>query len=65
MDRPCGHVFCSFLALVLQDELLRRCRAAGFTPEWGDVLRGLDRLQRGEVAQGRLVAWITRWGALG
>jgi hypothetical protein len=47
-----GHVFCSFLALVLQDELLRRCRAAGFTPEWGDVLRDLDRLQQAEVAQG-------------
>jgi len=46
-----GHVFCSFLALVLQDELLRRCRAAGFTPEWGDVLYDLDRLQQAEVAQ--------------
>jgi hypothetical protein len=47
-----GHVFCSFLALVLQDELLRRCRAAGFAPEWGDVLRDLDRLQQAEVTQG-------------
>ena len=40
-----GHVFCSFLALVLRKELDRRCRQAGFTPEWGDVLRDLDRLQ--------------------
>ena len=40
-----GHVFCSFLALVLQKELFERCRAAGFTPEWDDVLRDLDRLQ--------------------
>jgi hypothetical protein len=40
-----GHVFCSFLALVLQKELYERCKAAGFTPEWGDVLRDLDRLQ--------------------
>jgi Transposase DDE domain len=47
-----GHVFCSFLALVLQKELLERCRAAGFTPGWGEVLRDLDRLQQGEVAQG-------------
>ena len=47
-----GHVFCSFLALVLQKELLERCRAAGFTPEWDDVLRDLDRLQQAEVAQG-------------
>lgn len=47
-----GHVFCSFLALILQDELLRRCRAAGIRPEWGDVLRDLDRLQQGKVEQG-------------
>jgi hypothetical protein len=40
-----GHVFCSFLALVLQKELFERCRAASFTPEWDDVLRDLDRLQ--------------------
>jgi Transposase DDE domain len=40
-----GHVFCSFLALVLQKELYECCKAAGFTPEWGDVRRDLDRLQ--------------------
>src|SRR5918994_1189652 len=43
-----GHVFCSFLALILRKELDERCRAAGFRLEWGDVLRDLDRLQ--EVA---------------
>jgi hypothetical protein len=43
-----GHVFCSFLALVLRKELDQRCRKAGFRPEGGDVLRDLDRLQ--EVA---------------
>jgi hypothetical protein len=47
-----GHVFCSFLALVLRKELDARCRKAGIKPEWGDVLRDLDRLQQGEVAQG-------------
>jgi hypothetical protein len=46
-----GHVFCSFLALVLQKDLLERCRAAGFMPEWDDVLRDLDRLQQAEVTQ--------------
>jgi hypothetical protein len=46
-----GHVFCSFLALVLQKELFERCRAAGFTPEWGDVLRDLDRLQQVALAK--------------
>jgi hypothetical protein len=40
-----GHVFCSFLALILRKELDARCRTAGFQPEWGDVLRDLDRLQ--------------------
>jgi len=43
-----GHVFCSFLALILRKELDERCRQAGLRPEWGDVLRDLDRLQ--EVA---------------
>jgi hypothetical protein len=45
-----GHVFCSFLALVLRKELDERCRRAGFRPEWGDVLRDLDRLQEVEVS---------------
>src|SRR5918998_860761 len=43
-----GPVFCSFLALILRKELDERCRIVGFRPEWGDVLRDLDRLQ--EVA---------------
>ena len=46
-----GHVFCSFLALVLQKELDERCQAAGFTPEWDDVLRDLDRLQEVTLAK--------------
>jgi hypothetical protein len=40
-----GHVFCSFLALILRKELDERCRMVGFRPEWGDVLGDLDRLQ--------------------
>ena len=36
---------CSFLALILRKELDERCRIVGFRPEWGDVLRDLDRLQ--------------------
>ena len=35
-----GHVFCSFLALILRKELDTRCRRAGLQPEWGDMLRG-------------------------
>ena len=45
-----GHVFCSFLALVLRKELDERCRHARFRPEWGNVLRDLDRLQEVEVS---------------
>jgi hypothetical protein len=44
-----GHVFCSFLALVLRKELQARCAAAGIKLEWGDLLRDLDRLQQGTV----------------
>jgi transposase len=44
-----GHVFCSFLALVLRKELDERCRMAGLRPEWADVLRELDRLQKIEL----------------
>ncbi len=46
-----GHVFCSFLALVLRKELDERCRTAAFRPEWADVLRDLDRLQEIEIAK--------------
>ena len=44
-----GHVFCSFLALVLQKELADRCRAAGLTIEWSTLLRDLDRLQEATI----------------
>jgi hypothetical protein len=46
-----GHVFCSFLALVLKKELADRCVARGFQPEWDEVRRDLDRLQEVEVEQ--------------
>ena len=40
----CGHVFCSFLALVLRDELFRRIDNAGASAEWDDILRDLNAL---------------------
>jgi hypothetical protein len=46
-----GHVFCSFLALVLRKELQDCLAAAGLDPEWAEVLRDLDRLQKVEVTQ--------------
>lgn len=44
-----GHVFCSFLALVLRKELQDRCEKIRFKPEWADILRDLDRLQEATI----------------
>ena len=46
-----GHVFCSFLALVLRKELQGRWEGAAPKPEWGDLLRDLDRLQEATLEQ--------------
>jgi hypothetical protein len=59
-----GHVFCSFLALVLRKELDERCCKAGFRPEWGDVLRDLDRLQHATIESGGKT-WTVRTQADG
>jgi transposase len=40
-----GHVFCSFLALVLRKELDRRLKEAGHCYEWADIKQGLKSLQ--------------------
>src|SRR5262249_1841633 len=44
-----GHVFCSFLALLLRYELQSRLRAKGRAFEWADVLGDLERVQQVEV----------------
>ena len=46
-----GHVFCSFLALVLRQELQARLEERGHEFEWADVICDLERLQRVEVEQ--------------
>jgi hypothetical protein len=49
-----GHVFCSFLALVLRQELQARLQARGHGFEWDQVMRDLERLQQVEVeSQGK------------
>jgi hypothetical protein len=49
-----GHVFCSFLALVLRKELLDRLELQGQKLEWAAVLRDLEALEYTEVeAQGK------------
>jgi hypothetical protein len=46
-----GHVFCSFLALVLRRELQARLAARGFRFEWADIMRDLERIQSVQVSQ--------------
>ena len=46
-----GHVFCSFLALVLRKELEDRLEASGQKLEWADITRDLMNLQYAEVEQ--------------
>src|SRR5262249_27692827 len=46
-----GHVFCSFLAIVLRQELEARLARRGHEFEWADVIQDLDRLQIAEVGQ--------------
>lgn len=45
-----GHVFCSFLALLLRKELQDRLTAKKWKLEWGDIIRDLDNLVEMEVA---------------
>jgi hypothetical protein len=44
-----GHVFCSFLALVLRRALQDRLDAKGYTLEWTDILLSLDGLTETEL----------------
>jgi hypothetical protein len=45
-----GHVFCSFLALLLRTELENRLAAKGHSDlEWAQVIRDLDRLEEVEL----------------
>ena len=46
-----GHVFCSFLALLLAKELEDRLRRHGVAAEWDDILRDLERLQEISLEQ--------------
>jgi hypothetical protein len=44
-----GHVFCSFLALMLRTELEQRLEARGWDLEWEHVIRDVDALQEIEL----------------
>lgn len=46
-----GHVFCSFLALLLRKELNDRLVAAGRQCEWADIIRDLDQVMQTDIDQ--------------
>jgi len=47
-----GHLFCSFLALLLRKELDERLTKAGVNAEWNDIVRDLDRVEQVTIEQG-------------
>lgn len=44
-----GHVFCSFLALILRKRLQDALEAKGWSLEWADVVRDLEELMQIEI----------------
>ena len=46
-----GHIFCSFLALVMRKELEDRLAVDGHRLEWADIVHDLERLSETEVEQ--------------
>ena len=53
-----GHVFCSFLALLLRHELQTRLEARGHALEWADVIQDLEGVQYVEVEQTGKRFWL-------
>lgn len=47
-----GHVFCTYLALVLKKELYRRIESAGNSFEWPDIKQDLKSLQEVVIEEG-------------
>jgi len=48
-----GHVFCSFLALILRKELERRLESSGHFFEWADIKQDLKALQEIVIEENR------------
>ncbi|HON38292.1 MAG TPA: transposase [Deltaproteobacteria bacterium] len=46
-----GHVFCSFLALVLIKELISRLEKAGCSFAWADIRRDLEALREVSISE--------------
>ena len=59
-----GHVFCSFLALVIMKELMMRLENKGLIFEWRDIIRDLETMDDVEIGdEGK--RFLIRTGAVG
>jgi hypothetical protein len=47
-----GHIFCSFLALILRKQLEKRLEFKGHNLEWSDIRQDLEALQEVEISSG-------------
>ena len=46
-----GHVFCSFLALAMRKELMKRLEQSGHDLEWADMIQDLESLQETTIEE--------------
>ena len=53
-----GHVFCSFLALMLMKELQLRIKGKGWKLEWDDIRRDLEALYEVEIEDGGQIYFL-------
>jgi len=59
-----GHVFCSFLALVIRKELDRHLENSGYDYEWADIKQDLNRLQEIMITEDHR-SWVIRTESVG
>jgi transposase len=53
-----GHVFCSFLSLVLMKELQERMDARGWRAEWADLIRDLEGVKEIRIETGNKIVFL-------
>ena len=53
-----GHVFCSFLSLLLMKELQERMEGRGWKVEWADMIRNLEDIKEIRIESGNKTAFL-------
>lgn len=53
-----GHVFCSFLSLILMKELQERMEARGWKAEWADLIRDLEEVKEIRIETGNKTVFL-------